>query len=114
MIDIEVVDAHLNHNILLGFHYMKAVASSVFHLMMFFHHGNRMFADQLTYSHPKQQSNPDNVLPTLESNKSMPSFNEVGLGVFKDSTLLGTYHGPSPPVLLAITYLMYTLVPVVE
>ena len=52
LIDIEVVDAQLEYNLLLGRSYMysmRAVASTVFHLMMFHHKGKLVMVDQLTY-----------------------------------------------------------------
>ena len=52
LIDIEVVNAQLDYNLLLGRIYMyvvRAVASTVFRLMMSPHEGNIMMVDQLTY-----------------------------------------------------------------
>jgi hypothetical protein len=50
LIDIEVIDFHLDYNILFGRRYMyamKEVASSVFHTMMFPHNGKIVTIDQL-------------------------------------------------------------------
>jgi hypothetical protein len=55
-----------------------------------------MTSDQLTYHDSKSTINPDNVLLILEGCQSMPSFTKVGLGVFKDPSLLGTFLGPPP------------------
>jgi hypothetical protein len=52
LIDIEVIDAPLDYNILFGRRYMyamKAIASSVFHTMMFPHNGKNATIDQLTH-----------------------------------------------------------------
>ena len=52
LIDIEVVNAQLDYNLLLGRSYiyaMRATASTVFLLMMFPHEGKIMTVDQLTY-----------------------------------------------------------------
>ena len=52
MIDIEVFNAQLDYNLLLGRSYMyamQAVASTVFQLMMFSHEGKIVTVDQLTY-----------------------------------------------------------------
>jgi hypothetical protein len=55
LIDIEVIDAQLDYNILFGRNYMyamKAVASSVFRTMMFPHNGKIVTIDQLTHYEP--------------------------------------------------------------
>ena len=55
LIDIEVVNAQLDYNLLLGRSYMyamRAVASTVFCLMMFPHDGKIVTVDQLTYHDP--------------------------------------------------------------
>ena len=52
LIDIEVVNAQLDYNLLLGRSYMysmRAIASTVFRLMMFPHKGNIVMVNQLTY-----------------------------------------------------------------
>ena len=52
LIDIEVVNAQLDYNLLLGRSYMyamRAIASTVFHLMMFPHEGKIVTGDQLCY-----------------------------------------------------------------
>ena len=68
LIDVEVVDAPRDYNIILGRSFMYAMkvnASSVFHMMRFPHNGKIITLDQLIYYDLKPQSNPDNVLPTL-------------------------------------------------
>lgn len=111
-LDIEVVDAPLDYNIILGRSYMysmKAVASSIFDTMMFPHNGKIVSLDQLTYYDPKPQTNLDNVFPTLGRSQPIPSSTGVGPDVFKDSTLLGTYHGPPPQVSSLGTFLFVPL-----
>ena len=52
-IDIEVLDAHLDYNILLGRSYiyaMSAIASSIFRIMMFPHEDQIIIVDQLTHT----------------------------------------------------------------
>ena len=98
-IDVEVVDAPVGYNILLGLSYMypmKAIALAVFHIMMFPHNGKIVPLDQLTYYDPKPQTNLDNVMPTLGGSQPITSYTKVSPGVFKYSTLLGTYHDPPP------------------
>ena len=51
MINIEVINAQLDYNLLLGRSYMyamRAVVSTIFCLMMFPHEGNIVTVDQLT------------------------------------------------------------------
>ena len=70
LIDIEVVNAQLNYNLLLGRSYMyamRAVTSTVFHLMMFPHEGNIMTIDQLTYHDLQGLTAPANVIPTINT-----------------------------------------------
>ena len=56
LIDIEVVNAQLDYNLLLAgrsyMYAMRAVASTVFQLMMFPHDGKIVNMDQLTYHDP--------------------------------------------------------------
>ena len=52
-IDIEVLDTHLDYNILLGWSYMYAmstIASSVFYIMIFPHEDRIITVEQITHS----------------------------------------------------------------
>ena len=51
-IKIEVVNAQLDYNLFLGRSYMYAmqvISSTIFWLLMFFHDGNNVTINQLTY-----------------------------------------------------------------
>jgi hypothetical protein len=101
LIDIEVIDAPLDYNILFGHTYMydmKAVASSVFRTIMFPHNGKIVTVDQVTHYEPNPSANLDNILPLILSNNDVYPLIEMGPGIFKDPSLLGTYHG-APPLL---------------
>jgi hypothetical protein len=66
LIDIEVIDAQLDYNILFGRNYMyamKAIASSVFRTMMFPHNGKIVTINQLTHYEPNHSANIDNISP---------------------------------------------------
>jgi hypothetical protein len=68
LIDIKVIDAPLDYNILFGCSYMyamKFMASSVFHTMLFPHNGKIVTIDQLTHYEPNHSGNIDNVLPLI-------------------------------------------------
>lgn len=76
-IDIEVVDAQLEYNILLGrnsIYTMKFGTYTMFHLMMFPHNGKVVMLDQINYHDPKLTVNPDNALPVIGGSLSMTSF----------------------------------------
>jgi hypothetical protein len=96
LIDIEVIDAPLNYNIFFGRSYMyamKAVASSIFRTMMFPHNGKIITIDQVPHYKPNPSSNIDNILPFVHTNPEAYPLIEMGPGIFKDPSLLGTYHG---------------------
>jgi hypothetical protein len=101
LIDIEVINASLDYNILFGRSYMyamKAVASSIFQTMMFPHNGKIVTIDQVSHYEPNPSANLDNILPLIHTNPDAYPLVEMGSGIFKDPSLLGTYHG-APPLL---------------
>jgi hypothetical protein len=77
---------------------MKAVASSVFRTIMFPHNGKIVTIDQVSHYEPNPSANLDNILPLIHTNKDAYPLVDMGLGIFKDPSLLGTYHG-APPLL---------------
>jgi hypothetical protein len=101
LIDIEVINAPLDYNILFGcsyMYYMKEVSSSMFCTMMFPHNGKIITIDQLTHYEPNHSANIDNILALVcTSSDSFPII-DIGPGILKDPSLLGTYHG-APPIL---------------
>ena len=71
LINIKVVNAQLDYNLLLSRMYMyamRSVASTVFCLMMFPHEGKIMMVDQLTYHDPQGLMAPTNIIPTITKN----------------------------------------------
>jgi hypothetical protein len=77
---------------------MKAVASSIFRTMMFPHNGKIVTIDQVSHYEPNPSSNLNNILPVIHTNQDTYPLIEMGPGIFKDPSLLGTYHG-APPLL---------------
>jgi hypothetical protein len=77
---------------------MKAVASSVFRTMMFPHNGKIVTIDQVSHYEPNPSSNIDNILPLIHMSHDAYPLIEMGPRIFKDPSLLGTYHGA--PLLL--------------
>jgi hypothetical protein len=77
---------------------MKAVASSIFRTMMFPHNGKIITIDQVSHYEPNPSTNIDNILPLIHTNLEAYPLIEMGPKIFKDPSLLGTYHG-APPLL---------------
>jgi hypothetical protein len=77
---------------------MKVVASSFFRTMMFPHNGKIVTIDQVSHYEPNPFANIDNILPLIHTNHDAYPLIDMGPGIFKDPSLLGTYHG-APPLL---------------
>jgi hypothetical protein len=77
---------------------MKAVASSVFRTMMFPHNKNIITIDQVSHYESNPSTNIDNILPLIHTSHDAYPLIEIGPEIFKDPSLLGTYHG-APPLL---------------
>jgi hypothetical protein len=91
LIDIEVIDAPLDYNILFGHSYMyamKAVASSVFQTMMFPHNGKIVTIDQVSHYEPNPSSNLDNILPLIHTNQDAYPLSRNGSWDFQRSILV--------------------------
>jgi len=96
-IDVEVVDAPLDYNLLLGRSWsypMTTVVSSVFRLVKFPHNGKVITVDQLTYF----SSDPASSESIQHVGKTTIPYKDVGVGLVKDSGLLGTFSFPPPNV----------------
>ena len=97
---------------------MRAVASTVFHLMMFPHEGNIVMVDQLTYHDLQGLMALANVIPTINTIEPqgmtthanvVPAINtmvdnapaslllNVGPGLFADTTMMTHFPLVSPP-----------------
>ena len=122
LIDIEVVNAQLDYNLLLGRSYMysmRVVASTIFRLMMFPHEGNIVTVDQLTYHDLQGLTVPTNIIPTITTIKPqgipthanvVPAINtmvhntpatpllNMGPGLFVDTTMMAPFPLVSPPL----------------
>jgi hypothetical protein len=77
---------------------MKEVASSVFRTMMFPHNEKIITIDQVSHYKPNPSTNIDNILPLIHTSHDAYPLIKMGLEIFKDPSLLGTYHG-TPPLL---------------
>jgi hypothetical protein len=97
-VDIEVVDAPLNYNLLLGrswFYAMTVVASSVFRCAQFPHQGKIVTVDQLYFFTTDARAPTTNNIPFLGDHKI--TYESIGVGLLKDSSLMGTFPTPLPP-----------------
>jgi hypothetical protein len=65
---------------------------------MFPHNGNIVTIVQVSHYEPNPSSNLDNIIPLIHTNKDAYPLVEMGPRIFKDPSLLGTYHG-APPLL---------------
>jgi hypothetical protein len=96
LIDIEVVDVPLDYSLLLGhswFYMMNVIASSMFHILQFPHQGKIIIVNQLDYTTPYLHNATANNVPFIGQN----SFESVGVGLLKDSSLVGVFSLPSHP-----------------
>lgn len=73
---------------------MKVVDSSIFHVVCFPHQGNIITIDQLDYFTPDLQTNSTTNVPFVGD--SPGGYSSVDVGLFKDSSLLGTFTIPLP------------------
>jgi hypothetical protein len=65
---------------------------------MFPHNGKIVTIDQVSHYEPNPSANIDNILPLIHTSHGTYPLIEMGPGIFKDPSLLGTYHG-APPLL---------------
>jgi hypothetical protein len=96
-VEVEVVDATLDYNMLLGrtwFYAMKVVASTVFHVIYFPHQGKIVTIDQLDYCTPDLRANPSTNMPFI--GESSGGYESIGVGMFKDPFLMGIFPLPAP------------------
>ena len=97
LIDIEVVNAQLDYNLLLGRSYMyvmQAMASTIFQLLMFPHDGKIVTVNELTYYDPKGMAMSEHILLTISStidSVSIPSLCVVGPGLFSNTPMMDTF-----------------------
>jgi hypothetical protein len=63
---------------------------------MFPHNRKIITIDQVSHYEPNPSANIDNILPFVHTNHEAYPLIEMGPGIFKDPSLLGTYHGAPP------------------
>jgi hypothetical protein len=95
-VEVEVFDTPLDYNIFLGCSWidsMHAVVSTLFHVVHFPHQGKVITVNQLAFFN--SDTHTSNV-PFIT--KTPPSYENVGVGLLKDSSLMGTFPIPQPDV----------------
>ena len=77
---------------------MSDVASTVFHKMCFPHQGKIVIIDHLTYYQPASVTSLESIILLVSDKQSSSPCTSVSPGVYKDSSLLGAFLGPPPPI----------------
>jgi hypothetical protein len=98
IVDVEVVDTPLDYNLLLGrswFYAMTVITSSVFRCVYFPHQGKIVTVDQLDFCTPNTRAPVTNDIPFLGDHPI--TYESVGVGLLKYSSLMGTFPTPLPP-----------------
>jgi hypothetical protein len=93
-VEVEVVDASLDYNLLLGRSWtyaMQAVVATVFWVLLFPHEGRIVTIDQLSFSHP-DPSLGASAVPMIDN----PQPDIVNIGVGLCPPLMGTFDYPPP------------------
>jgi hypothetical protein len=94
-IEVEVFYTPLDYNLLLGRIWvdsMRAVVSTLFCVLRFPHQGKVVTVDQLAFFNADTRTG--NV-PFIAN--TPPGYENVGVGLLKDSSLMGTFPIPPPP-----------------
>jgi hypothetical protein len=95
-VEVEVFDAPLDYNLLLGHSWidsMRALVSTLFCVVRFPHQGKLVTVDQLSFFNSDAHTS---SVPFIA--KTPPGYENVGVGLLKDSSLMGTFPIPPPNV----------------
>ena len=96
-IEVEVVDASLDYNLLLGRNWiyeMDSIASSLFRIICFPNEGRIVTVDQLDCPPVDPNASTDSSVPKLDNTKA--PVENLGVGMY--SSLMGTFDIPPPTV----------------
>jgi hypothetical protein len=94
-VDVEVVDAPLDYNLLLGCNWtyaMTAVVYFVFHTLCFPHDGKIVTIDQLSFVHASPNASVGPLIPMIDN--SQPTTEDIGVRMY--SSLMGTFDFMAP------------------
>ena len=101
-VEVEVIDAPLDYNLLLGISWtyaMCVIPSSIFRVVLFLHEGKLVIVDQLSYTQNGHFDTIESIVLLIDHSKST---NEI-LGVGMYTSLMGTFYIPSPTNYLGST-----------
>jgi hypothetical protein len=96
-VEVEVFDAPLDYNLLLGHSWidsMHAVVSTLFRVICFPHQGKVVTVDQLAFLNSDTRTGNISFIA-----KTPLGYKNVDVGLLKDSSLMGTFPIPPPDVL---------------
>jgi hypothetical protein len=110
-VEVEFFDAPLDYNLLLcrsWIDFMRAVVSTLFCVVRFPHQGKVVIVDQLAFFNSDTRTGNVSFIA-----KTPPSYENVGVGLLKDSSLMGTFPIPPPnvPYLLVASINMISTTP---
>jgi hypothetical protein len=94
-VDVKVVDAPLDYNLLLGHHWtydMTAIISSIFHTLLFPNDGNIMMIDQFSFEYTIPNASIGPSIPMIEN--SQLETKNIGVGMY--SSLMVTFEFEAP------------------
>jgi hypothetical protein len=94
-IEVEVFDTPLDYNLLLGRSWvdsMRAIVSTLFHVLRFPHQGKVVTVDQLAFFNADTHTGNVSFIANTP-----PGYENVGVSLLKDSSLMGTFPIPPPP-----------------
>jgi hypothetical protein len=109
-INVEVIDAPLDYNLLLGrtrFYAMKVVASTVFRFLSFPHQGKIITVNQLDFCMPNLRTQANSSMPLI--NDSISTTQSIGTGLFKHPCLMGVFPLPAPDLFIVAPVYMISL-----
>jgi hypothetical protein len=89
-VEVEVVDAPLDYNMLLGRNWtyvMIVIVSFIFHTLCFPHEGKIVTIDQLSFARSSPNASLGPSIPVI--NNSQPTTENIGVGMY--SSLMGTF-----------------------
>jgi hypothetical protein len=89
-VDVEVVDAPLDYNLLLGHNWtytMKKIVLSIFHTLCFPHEGKIMTIDHLSFVHASPNASVGPLVPVIDN--SQQKTRDVGVRMY--SSLMGSF-----------------------
>jgi hypothetical protein len=93
---VEVFDAPLDYNLLLGQSWidsMRVVVSTLFHVVRIPHQGKVVTVNQLAFFNSDTRTGNVSFI-----SKTPAGYENVGVGLLKDSSLMGTFPIPPPDV----------------